>query len=111
MTFLSLCLVASSLFKCQSLTSTKLEFSLTRQMFPFLSRSRYFYEVSPMGTTDDSANYRILVTFGLIFSFFFLSFNFCIHLEEVNRIIFFFLAESNRNWIKVLDLSHSDDYL
>lgn len=77
------------------------------EMFQFRSPSRHFDKVSPMGTTDDPASYRILVTFGLIFPFF--SFNFCIHFEEVNRIIFF-LSESSRNWIKLLDLSHSDDY-
>lgn len=77
------------------------------EMFQFLSPSRHFDEVSPTGTTDDSASYRILLTFGLIFWFF--NFNFCIHFEVVNRIIFF-LAESNTNWIKLLDLSHSDDY-
>lgn len=59
------------------------------EMIQFLSPSRHFDEVSPMGTTDDSASYRILVTFGLIFWFF--SFNFSIHFEEVNRIFFFCL--------------------
>lgn len=77
------------------------------ERFQFLSPSRHFDEVPPTGTTDDSASYWILTTFGLIFIFF--CFNFCIHFEEVNKIIFF-LAGSNRNWIKLLDLSHFDDY-
>lgn len=40
------------------------------EIFKFLSPSRHFDEVFPVGSTDDSASCRILVTFGPIFQFF-----------------------------------------
>lgn len=39
------------------------------EIFQVLSPSRHFDEVSPTGTTVDSASYRILMTFFLIFLF------------------------------------------
>lgn len=42
----------------------------------------------------------------LVQNFLYSSSNFCIHIEEANRT--FFLAESSKNWIKLLDLSQSD---